>query len=472
MAGEELHNWLQERVDDLRELLEPIAMAVNDEAARREILAAVGLDPAQASQPLVVPPTALASIDAYRQRAPADADLQAFVSLVQDITQVVQAVIDLLGMAAANDPNAPPGFAAEQAVGALLSSLALGAIRVEQPGVYATIKALQLVEEQGVRFGGVVQLVFRTGEFFTELWGAASRLETDADAKRVSDVALFITGALLTGFLEGDYVYGYDAGPGSPSPLADAASNRTLTMRFSGTTKDQAGNTAKGSLTMGAVLVPAELGGAGLLMRLLAEGSLEVPFGDEKKKEKSLILRITASAPDLIFFIGGGDYQFPATTDASVGARLEYRSTKETPVIWGDPGGIHLRVGKLGLEGKVSTTDHLIKGEIRDSAFVLATKSADGFLKTVLDALVPNGKLETTFAFELGYSKKRGAFVGGGTPDRRSRALSRWARRRSQVAHGYAEANHMTSPEAASRRFTPDDFNYTLPEDRIAQRDP
>jgi len=407
--SDETRNVLQDLVVRIREFLEPLALGVTDVAVRREILLSVGLDPAHASQPLSVPPSALASIDAYRQQAAEDADLKAFISVLQDVTQVVQALDDLISSAVAADSNAPPGFIVEEAVSFYLNAIALGSVRTRQPGVYATAKALQLIEEQALRFGGITQLLFRSGEFFEQLWGSAKDLQTDADAQRVSDAALFIPGALLTGILNiGDFIYGYDPGPGSASPLADAASNRTLTMRFPGTTKDLSGNTVKGSLVSGAVLLPEDHGGPGLLLRLQADASLDVPFG------KNLTLKISSEGPDLIFYIGRDGHQFPTSTEASFGLKLEYKSTIQNPVIWGDPKGIHLRIGKVGFDANISVSEHQVKGEVKDSAFVLATESADGFLRTVLDAVVPNGRLETTFAFELGHSKKKGFFVGGG----------------------------------------------------------
>src|SRR5215218_6221579 len=122
--SDETRNVLQDLVVRIREFLEPLALGVTDVAVRREILLSVGLDPAHASQPLSVPPSALASIDAYRQQAAEDADLKA---------------------------------------------IALGSVRTRQPGVYATAKALQLIEEQALRFGGITQLLFRSGEFFEQL---------------------------------------------------------------------------------------------------------------------------------------------------------------------------------------------------------------------------------------------------------------------------------------------------------------
>lgn len=405
---EQTRNSLQAIINQIRTLLDPIAQGVADQSVRREILLALGLDGAQSSRQLNIPPSALVSIDAYRQQAANDVDLKAFIAVLQDITQIVQALIDFIGAAAAADSDAPPGFVVEEAVSFFLNSTALGYLRVRQPGVYITAKVLQLIEEQSLRFGGFIDLIFKTGDYFEGVWGSAQNLQTEADAKQVSDIALFVTGALLSGLIGGDFIYGYDARPGSTSPVADLASDRTLTLRVVGKTKDASNNTVKGTILLSAVLLPKDHGGAGMLLRIQGDGALDVPFGS------NVVLKIACEAPDMIFYIGQGTHTFPTSTEASFGLGLEYKSTTQAPIIWGDAGGIHVRIGKLGLDGSVSFSDYSIQGEVKDSAFVLATESMDGFLKTVLRAIAPSGKLETTFSFNIGYSKKKGFFVGGG----------------------------------------------------------
>jgi hypothetical protein len=102
---------------------------------------------------------------------------------------------------------------------------------VRLPGVYIAAKALQLLEDQAIHFGSITNLFFSTGDYFSDVFGNATDLQTPAHAKQLSDVVLFVTGAIIASLIDADFVYGYDAGPGSPSPIADDASNRTLTLR-------------------------------------------------------------------------------------------------------------------------------------------------------------------------------------------------------------------------------------------------
>jgi len=132
------------------------------------------------------------------------------------------------------------------------------------------------------------------------------------------------------------------------------------------------------------------------------------------EEASNLGLVIAVEAPDLIFYAGEGDHSFPTSTEAAVTATLRYKSPPKVPIIWGDPQGIHLRIGSIALEGKAAHDDIGIKGEVKNSAFVLDTESADGFLKTFLDVVASGGALETAFDFNIGYSKKKGFFIGGG----------------------------------------------------------
>jgi hypothetical protein len=401
-------NDLQQLVGEIREILEPIAQSVGDVAIRREILLALGLDPNQSSQAINIPPASLASIDSYREQAADDVDLQAFISVLSDLTQIVQALIDFIQAAAAADSDAPAGFIVEEAVSFFLQAVVISYLRVRLPGVYITAKALQLLEDQAIHFGSIVKLFFNIGDYFSELFGDAFDLQTEAHAKQVSDVFFFVFGAIAATLMKADFVYGYDAGPGSASPIGDTVNNRTMTLRLSGKTKDASDNIVKGALILSMVLIPRDHNGPGLLMRIQGEGALEVPITD------NLSFQFLTDGPDFLVYVGEGAHNFPASTDASVAVSLIYKSKPTKEIIWGDANGIHLRIGSSKIEGKVGVTDQSIKAEIKDSAFVLKTDAADGFLKTVLGAVTSDGKLETKFDFNIGYSKKKGFFIGGG----------------------------------------------------------
>ncbi|MGW1786417.1 hypothetical protein ACWCQQ_46215, partial [Streptomyces sp. NPDC002143] len=499
MAGEP-RNTLQELVGVLRDILEPIALAAGDETARGELLRGLGLDPGATTPALSIPPSALAGVDQYRAQRAGEADLQAFLDAFADLTQIVQALVDLIETALAAQPGGPPtGLVAEEMATTLLSQLTTGYLRARHPGVYIVAHLLQLIEEESLRFASVRDLFFRTGQYFEKFGGSIDDLDHEDDAERVSDVILLVVGVALSAWLRAEFVYGYDAGPGSSSPLADAVSDRTLVLQFKGSTKDAQGREGTGTLLLGAVLVPKDHGGETTLIRLQSLAAIKIPL------TPNLSVTLSLETPDIFFDFGVGLTGLPAMTEASGGLRLEYASTGPTVVrladgakgavkagtveVWtvtaipddfgtvddgrtiplvdpdnatetiavtaidvaakqftvirgadgttpvthaadarynrsrtiviGDPKGINLRLGKLGVEAGLSVAnavaDYSVKADIKDSTFVLGTdKDADNFLHTVLSAITPNGRLETKFDFEIGYSRKRGPFIGGG----------------------------------------------------------
>jgi hypothetical protein len=436
LTSDDTVNTLQSLVSEISEFLQPITQGVQDEDVRREILLALGLDPGQAGTPVDIPPSSLASIDDYRHRAAEEADLRAFISVLTDITRITAALKDFITTVANNDPDQPPGFLVEEVWSFFLEATALGYLRVRQPGVYIAASALKLFEEQTIRYGGITQLLFHTADFFEELWGSANNFRTDDDAKRVSDVALFVVGTVIASLVKAEFVYGYDPDPLSDSSLADAVSDRTLMVQLSGKTEDDSHNKAKGSLGLGMALLPADHGGIGMAMRFLIDGSLEVPI------TKTLSFKIDSPLPDFITYVGDNAHDFPTGTDSEITFSLIHKGIRKADgedgsddgtgegaddstaegnqekrekkdVIWGDPKGIRVRFGNTKLEGSIGVKDQGFKFEVKDSAFVLATSETDGFLRTVLNAITTNGELETEFDFNLGF-RKRKWFVGGG----------------------------------------------------------
>jgi hypothetical protein len=500
-------NVLQDVGGWVRDQLETMVQAGKDDAVRKDILRSLGLDPGLSATGPAIPDSGLAGIDAYRQKGAGDADLQSFIEAMQDVTQIIQAFTDWIALAIQADAGAPIDYDIEQAATIVLNMLTLGAIRRDTPALYITARALQLIEDQSIEFGNVTDLIFKTGDYFNRLRLSFAEMNTEEDAKRVSDVLLFLTGvgggwlAGKLGVTEYDFVYGYDPGPpptAGGSPVADTFANRALTMRFR-REQEVGGADLTAGLVIGAVIVPGAE--SGVALRLQAESELVIPITPNLK------LVLAADSPDLVFFVGHDmDSQPPVTGDASAKATLTYESTgpfvlrptgpakgspasgtSETwtvealpegftpitaaddgqrlidpeapgetilvtasdgkgdtsitvirgadsttpvehedtatyhlsrPIVLGDPKGIHIRFGKIAGGASIADTaaglDFEVKGQIKDNVFVIATDEADGFLKTVLNAITPNGRLVTTFSFEAGVSRKRGFFVGGG----------------------------------------------------------
>lgn len=392
-------NFLQDTVNFIRNLLEPVIQGVGDPEVRREILLALNLNPAQAGTPINIPSQALSNIDDYQQANADDIDIETFLSVLNDLTQVYNALENFITAAVAGDPEA----AIEELLTAYLDMLLLNYVRVRHPGFYITLDALKLIQQQSVRYGGLVKFFTQTGQFLKELYGDSWDLQTEADAKNLSDGILFLVGVAAT-FIKAEIAYGFDPDPASTSPLADGVSDRTLTMKFTGKTKDASDNIVKGEVLSTWTLVPKDHRGPGLLLHIDGAGSLEIPLGN------NVSLTISVDAPDA-FIYTGDDLALPATGgDAGIGLKLKHKSEGTSKALIGNPNGTHLLFGKTELEGKVSLKDYSIKGGTKESSLTIAGGDADSFINTIL----PSGKIKIDFGLLLGYSKNRGFFIEGG----------------------------------------------------------
>ncbi len=393
-------NFLQKVGTLIREIFEPLVQGITDEEIRKQALIALNLDPAQSGQPINISPAALDSIQAYQQSAAEDIDIEAFLSVINDLAQIVNALEGFINAARAGDSS----VVVEEVVNNYINMLLLSYVRVRQPGFYITLKALKLIDEQSVRYGGFVEFFTQTGKFFEKLYGDSWALETEDHAKNLSDGILFVLGVVATALLKAEIVYGFDPDPASPSPLADSISDRTLSLLFAGKTKDADGNTVKGKLITSWTFVPKDHQGPGLLLRIKGSGSVEVPLG------KNITLTVSVDAPDANIFLGEGDTQFPGSTDAGLSLKLAHKSAGEFKAIIGNPEGTHILFGKNTLEGKLSTKDYSVKAGTSDSSITIAGDDADSFINKIL----PSGKLKIDFKFAIGYSKNRGFFIEGG----------------------------------------------------------
>lgn len=393
-------NFLQRVVTFIRNLLEPVVEGVTDEEVRRQILVALNLDPSQSTTPINIPADALSSIDDYQRANADDVDIEAFLSVIQDLAQITNALENFISAAAAGDPEA----AVEELITAYLDILLLNYIRVRRPGFYITLSTLKLIQEQSVRYGGLVKFFTQTGQFFKDLYGDSWDLTTEADAKNLSDGILFLIGVAATIVLKAEIAYGFDADPSSASPIADSISDRCLTLKFAGKTKDAGGNIVKGEVLSSWAFIPKDHQGPGLLMHLKGSGSLEVPLG------LNISLIIGVEAPDAFALLGDSNLNFPGSTNAGMSLKLKHKSEGEHKAIIGSPEGTHLIFGKTELEGKLSFKDYSIKAGTKESSLTIAGQDADSFIRKIL----PSGKIKIDFSLLLGYSKNRGFFIEGG----------------------------------------------------------
>ncbi len=396
-------NFLQDTVNFIREVLDPVVQGVGDEEVRRQILKSLNIPASQSSTPINIPSNALSSIDDYQNANADDVDIEAFISVLSDLTQVYNALENFIAAAAAGDSQA----AIEEFITLYLDMLVLNYVRIRKPGLYITIDVLKLIQQQSVRYGGLVKFFTQTGEFLKDLYGDSWDLQTEDDAKDLGDGILFLLGVGSVVFLKAEMAYGFDPDPSLPAPLplADDISNRTLTLKFAGKTKDSSNNTVAGEVLTTWTFIPGDHQGPGLLLHLDGAGTLEIPLADK------LSLEIKVEAPDAFIFMGE-NLNFP-NSGGDAGISLKLKNTFEegkSKTIIGKPEGTHLQLGKTELEGLVKLNDYGIKAGTKDSSLIISGGDADSFINKIL----PSGKIKINFHLLLGYSKIRGFFIEGG----------------------------------------------------------
>lgn len=395
-------NFLLDTVNFIKGVLEPVIQGVGDEEVRKQMLLALHLDPSHSSTPITIPSDALTSIDSYQNSNSDDIDIEAFLSVLNDLTQIYNALENFITAAAAGDSAA----AIDEAITLYLDMLVLNYIRIRKPGLYITLDTLKLIQQQSVRYGGLVSFFTQTGEFLKDLYGDSWDLQTEDDAKDLGDGILFLLGAASVIWLKADMAYGFDPDPTlpAPKPLADSISDRTLTLKFAGKTKDNSNNTVKGEVLTTWTFVPKDHQGPGMLLHLDGAGSVEVPVGH------NVSITIGVDAPDAFLYMGN-NLNFPSSgDDAGITLKLKHKSKGENKAIIGNPKKTHLLLGKTELEGAVKLNDYGIKAGTKESSLTLAGSDADSFINKIL----PSGKIKIDFNLLLGYSKLRGFYIEGG----------------------------------------------------------
>lgn len=194
---------LQNLVRELRQLIDPLVVAAEDQAVRREVVLELGLDPGANTPNLNLPQSSLNSINDYLGKS--DPDLEAFYSVVQDIILVSNAIDDFIQALSASNP----GIVVADIVETLVSLLTLGYLRQRAPILYALFEAIGALDEQSLHFDRFIDL-------FTH--PSTPVPPDEKQAKIVSDSIFIPAAAILAGIgtwldLEIDAGYGWECGP-------------------------------------------------------------------------------------------------------------------------------------------------------------------------------------------------------------------------------------------------------------------
>lgn len=391
----EQRNGLKSVVVWLHDIFEALATHLQDVEAKKEVLRALGLDPAGASQNLVLPAGSMTSIRNYIARSDDDIDIEAFQSVVADIISVSQAIDAFIQIVTSSDDPA----IANDFLDMLLQLYLMEAVRLranskEAKAFFQITKGINFYQELSAYSGGVFGFTRNIAGFVERVFKSFNA-EDAAEAATLTDT-LFI--ALAAASFVSDAVrehvkvaYGFDPDPGAPPSNADAISRRTLTGSLSYTVEDADGNETTATLIPSLAVRPKNEQGFGVEVLVGGGGKFERKFGDWK------FSFATEGIPEV---------------DVVSKIKVE-RDAERGALLIGDTQGTNLTIGDASVEvtASVARNDLDIKLNTKQSAFVLRKGRTDGFLNSIL----PEKGIFGAFDLGVGLSLQKGVYVDGGS---------------------------------------------------------
>jgi hypothetical protein len=246
----ESYDFVQRAVAEFVDVIETLAEHLGDEDIRKLILADLGLDPTSGAQ-LEIPAQNMDSVRAYLDRT--DTDLEAFLAVVDDAAQIIDAIASFIEVASA-EPNGEDAI--RELVFELVMFSSLLQYRYKYPTALAVAEMLAVVDYGIENYDQLRVVTEQLGRILSGLgnigsglldtvfgWkvGDATVLTTEDDARTLSDLFLIPFAGVLTYVmvkkkptrLDGSaLLYGWDIlDPDDPQP-GDAISNRILSLDF------------------------------------------------------------------------------------------------------------------------------------------------------------------------------------------------------------------------------------------------
>lgn len=397
---------------------------LNDDAARRAIVADLGGDASAVPAAPTFPSAGLESVQRYRDAT--DPDLDGFFSALQDVRTMFDALRPL-----ASALTTSAGMALDEATRALIDLLATNYVRLRHPKVYAVLQVVNFAEEFTSVYGDGKNAYGRFLSGFVGLLEAAltpratwEKFRLGEDSGQPIDVMLHLASIFLVeeqirGELqELEFVYGWDKAPGLANPFRDIDSvlARMLTIRL----RDTSGSAPAqppATQTLGRLLTVAPLakahGGPAYFFALGADYEADVALSGPW----SLHFEMSGAAGVALTLGGPTPLQVQMPSEASdfrVGIALEARPDTLTGQahVLKLARGTEVQFGRLRLEATIGAAAATVKASVLSSALVLKPELLDGFLRKLLP---PDG-LRIPFDIGAGLASDRGGFVEGRVP--------------------------------------------------------
>ncbi len=388
-------NSLKAVVVWLHDIFEVIATHLQDPEAKKETLRALGLNPTGATKPLNIPPGSLASIQQFVDKRDDEVDIEAFLSVVDDVIRVSDAIVDFIHLVAdGEDPAIVNDYLDMLLQLYLLNTVRLRSTTKEAKAFYQINEALDAYQELAVPSGGVfgftknaAALVKRVFRSFDAQDATEAQLLSDAIFLAIA-VAAYVSSTVRDHV---KVVYGFDPPAASKSPKADAISQRTLTASLSFKVEDASGNETTAKLILSIAVRPQNEQGFAIETLLAGGGKFERKFGDWK------FSFAMEGAPDV-------DLRSKITIE---------HDGEQAPLLLGSPAGTNLTIGEASFVVTATVADNNLdlKLNTKQSSFVLRKGKTDGFL----DSVLPEKGIFGSFDLGVGYSLRKGLYVDGGS---------------------------------------------------------
>lgn len=403
---------LQRAAVHVGDFFEFVGDALESESARRAILADLGMDvsaPASAE----IPADRIQSIRSYRDLQ--DPDFQAFLSTWGDIVAVLETLDSLIASSAGGSEEE-----IKEATYQLATLLGTDFMRLRHPFWF---------------------FLGQLARFFTDrpdnVEEALSGLKGEVDADTLSSATLLPLAILLaywekfnplldkiagSGFELPDraQLYGWDLDESSPTPVADALSQRMLSFQIEGKETDPAsegGGSVAGKLGITLAWVPEEHGGPGLFVLQHGNGEMTAPLGANWR------LKVKFASSGAVDFLIRDGVEVNGPEDASASFTIETtRKTDELgPYLLGFAKGARLELSKATITGQLGATGASIKAVSKKSSLVMEMAEADPFV----ERSIPAKEVRFDIDFGLGISSEKGVFLEGGSGLQLSLPLNR-----------------------------------------------
>jgi len=411
----------QHQIKGINEYRKTISIETEVSAAHAQDLGKVlGLSSSKAAK-LVLPEKNLANIRAYRDAA--DPSFDDFTKALGDIREIFTTLTNFVKALDVEGIHNIP-----ELVHRLIDILTVDYLRLHcapyGPLIYWSAQPLGFLEEPVT--ATIPHVVWNR---FVTIFKSRGWILDDEDQARTLSDSVFVplsAGLVILGLMElttftsqqddGDLstisiepLYGWDPSPGSPTPLLDKMSERTLSVRLNWKERDLA-DPAKavdknGTLTL--VFVPRIHGGPGLLISFELGGSFNIRLNADWR------FKLTPSVTVADLFIHFEEFSklsggFPGQPAIKLGFE---GGSEETPLFrFGKENGSHVEFGQFEIEFEFSTAVAGVKAVSRKSELVLnLDKSGNGFLSQILP-----GEKRIPLNLGLGWSTERGFFIDGG----------------------------------------------------------